>query len=356
MKRKKRLNKKGKRFLSVIFVIFIATISILILSNNKASSNNSNLDSKPKEKTEKKEVVEEKLKILDLESNSRPYAVMINNISTVWDYQSGIQDAYLVYEIIVEGGYTRLMAIFKDKTLNRIGSVRSSRHYFLDYALENDAIYVHFGWSPQAQSDMTKLGVNNINFMSYSGYTRDRSLGLALEHTAFTTTQNIMEGASYYGYRTTTEAKPLFDYSVKSIDLSTKEGAIPANNININFSNSRATSFEYDSINKVYKRYQNTLIHKDYVTGNQYTTKNIITYQVTNYDIPNGGKGRQTIENIGSGSGWYISEGYAVPITWEKSSRSSKTVYKYLDGTVIKINDGNTYIEIQPTGRELTIQ
>ena len=98
-------------------------------------------------------IEEKKLTIIDEDSNSRNIAVMYNNISTVWGYQSGLQDAYVVYEIIVEGGYTRLMAIFKDKDTNRIGSVRSSRPYFLDYAMENDAIYVHFGWSPLAQSD-----------------------------------------------------------------------------------------------------------------------------------------------------------------------------------------------------------
>lgn len=313
-------------------------------------------NSTDKKKPEEKPKVEEKLKILDLDSNTRPYAVMINNIKTVWGYQSGIQDAYMVYEIIVEGGYTRLMALYKDKTLDRIGSVRSSRHYFLDYALENDAIYVHFGWSPQAQSDMTKLGVNNINFLSYNGYTRDRSLGLATEHTAYTTTSNIMEGASYYGYRTTTEEKPLLEYSVKSVNTANMDGAVPANKVYIEFSASRSTSFEYDSVNKVYNRFQNDIIHKDYVTGLQYTAKNIITYQINNYTIVGGGKGRQDIENIGSGTGWYISEGYAVPITWEKASRSSKTIYKYTDGTEIKVNDGNTHIEIQPTGKNLTIE
>ena len=244
----------------------------------------------------------------------------------------------------------------KDKDLDRIGSVRSSRHYFLDYALENDAIYVHFGWSPQAQSDMSTLGVNNINFMSYAGYERDYSLGLATEHTAFTTTSKIMGGADYYGYRKTSKEKPLLNYSVKPIAISTMDGAIPASSIDINFSNTRSTSFEYDAENKVYKRFQNTIEHTDYITGLQYTAKNIITYQVENYTIGGDNKGRQTIENIGSGEGWYITEGYAVPITWEKSSRSSKTIYKYLDGTVIKVNDGNTHIEIQPTGRNLTIE
>lgn len=354
MAKRKKLNKKGKRFFSIVGLIIVTTIVIMICLNldDKKESTENNEDKQKKEEPK----VEEKIKILDLDSDTRPYAVMINNIKTVWGYQSGLQDAYMVYEIIVEGGYTRLMALYKDVNLDRIGSVRSSRHYFLDYALENDAIYVHFGWSPQAQSDIESLGVDNINFMSYSGYTRDKSLGLASEHTAFTTTSNIMEGVSYYGYRTTTKEKPLLSYSAQDVNISNIDGAIQANKVYIEFSASRSTSFEYDSVNKVYNRLQNNIIHKDYVTGIQYTAKNIITYQVENYTISGDNKGRQTLENIGSGTGFYISEGYAVPITWEKTSRGSRTKYKYTDGTEIKVNDGNTYIEIQPALKNLTIE
>ena len=352
MAKRKKLNKKGKTALGFLFLIIMVVVIVVIALNN----NNNKEKIEDKKTQEEKTKVEEKLKILDLDSNTRPYAVMINNISTVWDYQCGLEDAYLVYEIIVEGGYTRLMALFKDKDLDRIGSVRSSRHYFLDYALENDAIYVHFGWSPQAQSDMVSLGVNNINFISYNGYTRDRSLGLATEHTAFTTTTDIMNGINYYGYRTTTDEKPLLDYSVKSVNLSNMDGVEVANKININYSNSRSTQFEYDSVNKVYNRFQNNEVHKDYVTDKQYTAKNIITYKVDNYTISGDDKGRQTLDNLGNGTGWYITEGYAEPIKWEKATRSSKTIYKYLDGSEIKVNDGNTYIEIQPGGQNLSIE
>ena len=89
----------------------------------------------PKEKT---------LNVVDESSNARPYAVMINNHPQARQYHSGLQEAYLTYEIIVEGGMTRLMPIFKGVNVGRIGSVRSSRHYYLDYALENDAVYVHW--------------------------------------------------------------------------------------------------------------------------------------------------------------------------------------------------------------------
>ena len=49
------------------------------------------------------------------------------------------------------------MAVFKGSDADKVGPMRSSRHYFLDYALENDAIYAHIGWSPQAQSPCLPL-------------------------------------------------------------------------------------------------------------------------------------------------------------------------------------------------------
>ena len=67
-------------------------------------------------------------------------------------------------------------------------------------------------------------------------------------------------------------------------------------------------------------------------------------------------KGRQELENIGKGEGYYITDGYAVPITWEKTSRSAQTVYRYKNGKEIKVNDGNTYIQIQPINQKLDIK
>ena len=63
------------------------------------------------------------------------------------------------------------------------------------------------------------------------------------------------------------------------------------------------------------------------------------------------------LDTIGSGDGYYITNGYAVPIKWNKSSRSAKTKYTYAKGTVIDgqdvggqeitVSDGRTWIEVQ---------
>lgn len=296
---------------------------------------------------------EKKLQIVDLDSQSRPHAIMINNNHAAWP-QSGLQDAYLVYEIIVEGGITRMMALYKDQETAKIGSIRSSRHYFLDYALENDAIYVHFGWSPQAQSDISSLKINNINGLYDNSFWRDTTLNRAYEHTAFTNIEKLNATAKQKGYRTETNQDLLLNYSVDEINLNEMNESIVANNVSIKYSYYHTTSYEYDSENKVYKRSMSGVANTDLVTGKQYTVKNIITYKVTDVAYDNYTKLRD-LKNIGSGEGYYITNGYAVPITWEKSSRSSQTVYKYKNGQEIDVNDGNTFIQIQPINQELVI-
>lgn len=297
-----------------------------------------------------------KLKIVDEDSKTRPIAVMINNNHAAWPH-AGLQDAYLSYEIIAEGGITRIMALFKDQDTEKIGSVRSARPYYLDYALENDAIYVHYGWSDKAKSDIASLGVDNINGLTDNKtFWRDTKLNKATEHTVFTSMEKIKETASEAGYMRDTNKDLLLQYSIDEISLKKKEGALKADNVYIKYSYYTDTSYEYDKENKVYKRYVNGKEHKDYETNEQYTFKNIITYQVNNYTLNDGeNKGRQELENIGSGSGYYISNGYSIPIKWEKKSRSSQTKYYYENGDELKVNDGNTFIQIQPKGQKLTI-
>ncbi len=352
-KRKKRkLSKKAKIIMVVVLLLIIGVLAYFLLTGKEEVEKKV-----PKKKKITKE--EEKINIVDLSSTSRPIAVMINNNKAVWGYQAGIQDAYITYEMIVEGGITRMMAVFKDKDTARVASVRSSRHYYLDYVLENDALYAHIGWSPRAQSDISSLGINNINADNSSAFTWDNNLRkIAREHRAYTSMEKVKSAAEKKGYRMTSDKDLLLTYQAKSLDLASYEGAIPANTVRIPYSKTHLTSYAYDAENKVYKRYQNNTEHKDYVTGMQYTAKNIITYKVYNYTLNDGyAGGRQDLKNIGSGEGYYISEGYAIPIIWEKSSRSAQTVYKVkATGKELVVNDGNTFIQIQPEVQTLTIE
>ena len=339
------------KFSKIIAVLLIVITCVSLAGCGKKDENNKNSSNENKnENTEPK-----KLKIVSETSTSRPYAVMINNIVTARPLQSGLQDAYIMYEIIVEGGITRYLALFMDTSTTRIGSIRSARHYFLDYALENDAIYVHHGQSPQAQSDFSALGIDRIVVDNSKTGWRDKSLNVASEHTLFTSIEKLNNGLGEL--RTKRNNNLLLNYSVDEIDMSKMEGAKVANDVSITYSRGTTTSYKYDEENKYYLRSVNGKEHTDYVTKEQYHFKNIITYQVKNTTIDDGSnKGRQNLENVGSGEGYYISNGYSIPIKWVKESRKAQTKYYYMNGEELKVNDGNTFIQIQPLNEKLTIE
>ena len=350
---KLKLKKKNLIIIIAAAILLIGGIitSIILLSNKDNKDPDENKEVNKEE--EKKE--EPTVQIVDLNSTSRPYAVMINNIGAARPYHTGLQDAYLVYEIVVEGGITRYLALFKDKTNEVVGNVRSARHYYLDYVLENDAYYVHWGWSPQAQSDISTLDIDNLNGLIYSSpyFFRQKISGVNTEHTAFTNLSELANLADRLGYRKETNKDLLLNYSATSVELSSD--ATDATNIDLKYSGSSTTNYVYDSEAKVYKQLVNNKEHTDYETKEQYTVKNIIAYQVGNTTITGDNKGRQDLDNIGSGTGYFITEGKSIPITREKDSRSQQTVYRYEDGTEITVNDGNTWIHIIPKSGKISI-
>lgn len=345
MPRKKRKKKKDKVFIIsvVIFIILVICIGIYYLFFNGNKS------------VVKKIEVKKKIKIVDEDSNERPLAVMIDN-NVGYDTHAGLQDSYINYEIIVEGGYTRIMALFKDRDVSLIGPVRSSRHYFLDYALESDAIYAHYGWSTFAENDIKTLGVNNINGLTAdSAYWRDKKI--AAPHNVFTSTETLYKYAESKNYDTKTDDWKLLNYSPDEInfkgpkkDKKTGEVSdvprIVANSLSLKYSNNQTTSYTYDSENKYYLRFMDGKQHLDKTTRQQLHYKNIIIEKVENYDLDS--YGRQDLETVGDGEGYYITNGYALPITWQKANRDSKTIYKYLDDSKVVVNDGNTFIQIIP--------
>ena len=334
----------------IILIIIAAGLFVLKIINEKYNSKLSNTNEAIANEIEEPTVEKPKT----LSGDSRPIAVMIDNHIDAMP-QAGLLEADIVYEIIVEGGETRLMLILQDKNVDKIGPVRSSRHYFLDYALENDAIYVHYGWSPQAQSDIASLGVNNINGIYESETSFLRVSDKYAPHNAVTSTKNILDIAERKGYRTDKEdSDTVLNYVVDEVNL--EDGKI-ANTIIIPYSYVNTVKYVYDADKKEYVRYSRDEKQVDWDSGTTITTKNIIIEKAENWTLDDGsGKGRQTLDNIKQLDGYYITNGKVIPITCSKTSRSGKTVYKDLEGKEIDVNDGKTFIQICPIDSKITFE
>jgi len=288
-------------------------------------------------------------------TGKRPAAIMINNIKASCP-QVGVSHADIMYECLVEGGYTRLMMIVQDyASLPKVGSVRSSRDYYLDFAADYDAIYVHAGGSPYAYDDIQALGVNNLDgvnmWLPNQVFYRDeeRVATMALEHTLVTTGEKIAYGVSFKKYKT--EMDKEFDYPLDFAPYDTTVSyEKTAKNIHIPYSYAHNTDFKYDEESGTYLRYQfGGLDHGDGATDEQLKFDNLIIYFCETGDIPKDTSARIDVTTIGEGKGFYATKGTYIPITWKKESYESPTKFYDEKGELLLINRGKTFVSVCPT-------
>lgn len=339
----------------LIVILIVVVIILAILVGTKLAGKGEKTNANAEEGNNTSQVEESKnTGIKTWSGNSRSIAVMIDNVGEAKP-QTGLNDAAIVYEITVEGGLTRLLAVFKDikDKEETIGPVRSARPVFIDYVLENDSIFVHFGYSKRAEEDIEKLKINNVNgLVTDSAFWRTKEK--KAPHNVLTNIKKVTEYAEKSKYSTTSNQKSVLKYVPEEVEL--ENGQI-ANTVNLPYTASHKVSFKYNAETKLYERYVNGKVEKDWLSKETRTTKNIIVTLAHNYTTDeDAGYGRQEIENIGNLEGYYITNGKAIKITCSKSSRNAQTVYKDANGKEIEVNDGNTYIQIVPIDTKVTFE
>ncbi len=367
------MKKKSKKNLIplIILIVLIVIGAIIIIKRvnttnteqvqEKENFSNENVEN-PEEKKEENPEPEKVKNIKIFHGNERPIAFMIDN-NTHAQPQSSINSTYIVYEIIVEGGETRLMALFKGTTADQVGPIRSARHYFLDYAMENDAIYAHLGMSPQAQEGMKQFGINNINGQIYdTGKARTdtslywRAKHKSAPHNAYTNTESILKIAKDKNYKVTSDKESVLNYVENEVELEDGK-AIVANTITIPYTTNHKVKYEYNSQTKRYTRYSKGKKMQDEMTKEDVTTKNLIITFARNYTLNDGeNKDRQDVVTVGELDGYYITNGKAIKIKCVKKDRREQTTYTDLEGKEINVNDGNTWINICPIDANVVIE
>lgn len=280
--------------------------------------------------------------------NKRPYAIQFSNFKTVRN-QWGIGQADIVYEAFVEGGITRFLAIGENFSGDRIGSVRSSRHYFVSFADEYDSIYIHYGKTKYAVAKLKKVGIDNLDGETGIGNTvfyRDKSM--KAPHNAFTSLDKILAGIKEKGYETDHGQNFIPHYTFYEEDTDLING-LACNKLSIKYTDNKPY-FIYDQEDKQYQRFQFGEIHKDSNTGEQLTFKNIIVQFVKEWNIDRNGYQTMDIEDV-EGKGYYITNGKAVDITWKKNEKNKWMRYYDSSGEELTINSGKTYISIFPDNK-----
>lgn len=276
----------------------------------------------------------------------RPYAIIFNNYKVARN-QSGIGQADILYEALVEGGITRLLGIGENFTSDRIGSVRSARHYYVSIADEYDAIFIHYGKTKYAVSKIKELNIDNLDGETGLGsviFYRDKSI--KSPHNAFASVEGILAGIKKKNYRSSYRENFSAHYSFYEEDTDLAKGDT-ANKVTLRFSSIATPYLVYNTEDKLYYRYQFNGPHIDSNTGDQLAFKNIIIQIVKEWDIDKNDYQTMDFEDA-SGKGYYITNGKSVPISWKKNEASKIMRYYNEAGEELTMNPGKTYVAIYP--------
>lgn len=286
-------------------------------------------------------------------AQKRPFAIMINNIDIAQPVQTGVGKADIVYETEVEGGVTRLLAVFKDTSkLEKIGTVRSARYAFIDLAMGHNAIYIHHGqdvWHAiNHLNDVNRIVVE----AGTAGYRV--SNGLAWEHRLYADGKGIYDLAVQKGFKTTVTAPKTWQ---KFADEETAV-SLPnaATSVTVPFSYGSKTVFNYDAATGKYIRWSGNVERKDYYTGESLYFKNVFVLNTTIRIYPNCSDGKNHREIfLTSGDGYYCVNGTYTPIKWSKGAATNGFTFTNVDGSPLEVNVGNSWVCIADATRSQPI-
>ncbi len=286
----------------------------------------------------------------------RPVAIMINNHKQALP-QIGIGEADLIYEMQVEGGITRLMAVFADvSAIPEIGSVRSARHDYIDLAGGLDAIYVHIGASNLANAQFSKQKTAHIDLHVYpQAYWRDQEWRKqrGYEHSVKTTGSRLQQAIATSKYRTTIREGQGTAFSFRSEDDFAPAAGDAATTVAVPYSTYVTATFAYHQETGLYSKGQFNAEHLDMATGQPLQFRNIflIMTKVTIVDS-NGHKDAR----LEKGNGYYISGGQWQAINWQKGATNDPFVFTDKSGNTLQVNCGKSYIGIVSDQRKISFK
>lgn len=279
----------------------------------------------------------------------RPVAVMVNNVKASFP-QYGVAQADIIFEVPVEGGSTRFMALYGDYTqVPKVCSVRSCRMYFPEFSEGFDAVYVNWG-----MSEAIRPYVNSLNLTNYDGtfndgnlFARDeerRASGVSLEHTGYFNGPGLPEAMEKAGDRTDIEAdKKDTAFNFYEPENVVKPTGDACTTVEIDYGAAEAT-FTYDAETNTYLKQHNGKAQIDGVTGTQLAFTNVLVLETKIGAHPNGT--HRDVKWSEGGTGYYISNGAVQEITWSKASVESRILLFDKDGKELTINAGKSYIGI----------
>lgn len=265
--------------------------------------------------------------------------------------QAGLNRADVVVEEVVEGGLTRLLALFQSQDPATVGPVRSARS--TDLALLDELGRPLFAFSGANETFRALVEADDAIDVDAAvvpdAYRRDDAR--AAPYNLFADPGRLRAtGAEIDAGAAATPPLPLFEYRTDGAGL---EGAGVRATSGLRSSTlATAIDWTWNAQQRVWERTQNGTPHVD-ADGDRVTAANVVV-RITPYVDSGVRDSRGAVvpeaQTVGDGDAWLLSDGKAQPGRWQKVGADALTSYTDSEGVALRLTPGTTWVELLPTG------
>jgi hypothetical protein len=261
-----------------------------------------------------------------------------------------VEQADVVYEEVVEGGITRLAAIFNSQAPDKVGPVRSVRKTDQSIVWPIGGIFAYSGGAQYAVDSIDTAPVKQLD-ETRAGATMYRDPLPNSIYAPFNLWAKVDEM-----YKTADvkpiPPPPIFSYR----KASAKPGGDPVASFNVGFANGFATTWTWDTKAKGWLRTPGSSGASVYdADGNTIpiTPKNVVVMFVQYA----GGAGVEQSEAVltGTGPAWVFTGGQVVKGTWTRPDKEKAATFADAKGKPIKLTPGQTWVELPDASYPVTI-
>lgn len=283
----------------------------------------------------------------DAVAQQLPLAVMLDHFASGARPAAGINSAAVVYETLVEGGVTRLLALFQTDAAVEIGPVRSARDYFLPWAKDVGALYAHSGGSVAGLKALKDGGAtfDADEFRYGSAYYRVR--GRPAPHDLFTTTTLLTSLAEDQGWSAST-LTPRWTFVDALPDGESATAVVT------DFSLAPyKVRWAYRAEESRYHRIVGGAIATDRNTGEPVTAANVVVLRASVSSAPPPAKADAvTVATIGEGEAMVLRQGVVTRGVWKKPAADASLQLMTTDGVPIPLLRGNVWVAVVRDDKE----
>ena len=283
----------------------------------------------------------------------RVLAVKIDNHPNATP-QSGIDQADMVIELNVEG-ITRFITLWHESDVDYLGPNRSGRPTDGEIlAGLNEPTFTISGAQAWVQNVITSKGINLIKELSPGTF---RISGRSAPHNLYVDTFTLRETADDRGFADNPPTAPLWEFG----DL--PEDSRTATSVNIEFGPNRRVIWDWDEVQGLWLRTAHAGEESMYRDQDGTEGRIAVPVLIALYSDPytasppagQSGKSLPASTTIGSGRAFVFANGIAVEGTWDRPAETDWFTLETIDGDVMVVPPGQSWLSIVPSDRGLSI-